>query len=34
MASTRVPGGRLATRDSAILRYAAQGHMAVLDARP
>jgi PIN domain nuclease of toxin-antitoxin system len=34
MASARVIGGRLATRDTGILGYASAGHLAVLDARP
>jgi len=34
MASARVVGGRLATCDGGILRYAAEGHLLVLDARP
>lgn len=34
VASARVAGARLATRDEGILRYAADGHVRVLDARP
>lgn len=34
MASARVTGGRLATCDGGILRYAADGHLRALDARP
>ncbi len=34
IASARVTGGRLATRDRQILEYAASGHVAVLDATP
>jgi PIN domain nuclease of toxin-antitoxin system len=34
MASARVEGGRLATRDRAILEYATTGHLRVLDATP
>jgi PIN domain nuclease of toxin-antitoxin system len=34
MASARVEGGRLATRDRAILQYATTGHLRVVDARP
>jgi PIN domain nuclease of toxin-antitoxin system len=34
MAGARVVGGRLATCDGGILRYATEGHLRVLDARP
>lgn len=34
IASARVTGARLATRDRAILEYAAAGHVGVLDATP
>jgi PIN domain nuclease of toxin-antitoxin system len=34
VASARVTGGRLATRDGALLAYARQGHLAVVDATP
>lgn len=34
MASARVTGGRLATCDGGILRYASDGNLRVLDARP
>jgi PIN domain nuclease of toxin-antitoxin system len=34
MASARVEGGRLATRDRAILEYATAGHLRVVDATP
>jgi PIN domain nuclease of toxin-antitoxin system len=34
IASTRVTGGRLATRDRRILEYAASGYVAALDMTP
>lgn len=34
MASARVTGGRLATRDGSIVEYGEAGHVAVVDARP
>jgi hypothetical protein len=34
IASARVTGGRLATRDRGILEYAAAGHLAVVNAAP
>jgi len=34
VASARVSGGRLVTRDSGILAYSAAGHVAVLDGTP